>query len=502
MEKKKTVKDIHNMLVAKNHKEITKYKVTNEASVVGALWKNPELYSQHKINSNHFGMEEESNMWRVYFVIGKEIVQKGKNNITEVEVDLYLDQHPKMKKVYESAGGYDTISELMTEYASEENIDGYIQEFHKWWAISELNKKGWVEFENIKEFIDYSIDDIYRTYSVPLHDIFIHTTSNIKTYNLCSDLDSLIDRANRGLIRGIPLHNADILDKMIGGVRKGEIVMMGGISGSGKTTTMIEILLPTIIELDKQIVLMLNEQDEDKVRREMLTWIMNNIYDANFNKSRWVQGEFTEDEMNHLNTAKSWLQEKEDRKNVTIIPIEKYSADLVVKIINKYAGMGVEYFCLDTFKPSTDADSALQWQEMTRDSVKIYDAIKPATNNVGMWINLQLAKSVSKHRYLGLDSIGVAKNVVDVASTFIALRSLWNIEKSGGRKATEYIKYQSENSKTTIKKVVDSEDHVNHSILFVPKSREGAGGFQVMSKNNLGLNKFEELGILYLEEDF
>lgn len=501
VKKKIDIKSIQNKIYKKLEEDILKYKIPNEANIVGSFWKDPELYLEYRLNPNHFGDNKKSNIWKVYYIIGREIVKEGKKKITDIEVGLYLGKHPKLKKIYEVSGGFDTINELYS-YIDTNNAEGYINEFNKWYGLLELNKRGWLKHDNIKEFIDYELEDIYKLYNAQFNDIFIHATSNIKSYNLCSDLDELIEEADRGLIRGLPLHNASLLDDAIGGVRKGEITMLGASSGVGKSTTMIELLFPTIIERDEKMVVILNEQDEKKMRREFLTFIMNNVYNAKFNKKRWLQGKFTDEEREYIYKAKKYMQNIEDRQNITIVPLIKYSVELVVKLINKYSAMGVEMFVLDTFKPNTNSKGTQMWLEMQQDAVKLYDCIKPVSNNVALWINLQLAKSTVRERYLGIDAIGVSKNVVDVASTFIAIRELWTIERAKGRHEVQILEYFNDDMKSKRKFSIEEENHINHHIIFIPKSREGGSNHQIVVENNLGLNTYKELGLTYIEESW
>lgn len=499
---KVSVKDIQSKMQDKIHKEILTYKIPNEANVVGVFWKNSELYNEYKLNFNHFDNNKESNIWKVYYVIGREIVKEGKKKITDIEVGLYLEKHPKLRKVYENSGGYDIIDEL-SAYIDLDNAEGYINEFNKWWALIELNNRGWLKYDNIKDYIDYTSDDIYKIYNAQFNDIFIHTSSNVKSYNLCSDLDELIEDADKGRLRGLPLHNSPIIDNMIGGIRRGELYMLGASSGIGKSTTMIQWLFPTIIAENEKMVVLLNEQDEKKFRREYLAWIMNNVYGAKFNKERWLQGHFTELEKDYLKKAVKYMKDIEERQNITIIPLQRYSVDLVIKLINKYSAMNVNYFVLDTLKPSTESNNNQQvWLEMQQDAVRLYDCIKPSANNVALWVNLQLTKAVEHERFLGLSSIGVSKNVVDPASTFIAMRKLWNIEREGESNQVDIIEYFDDDMKSKHKFSIESDNHINHNVFFVPKTREGNGNFQVVSENNLDRNTYKEKGITFIEENY
>lgn len=491
----KSIKLVEDTIKTKLHSKIKDKKVPNEANLVACFWKKPDLYATYKIDDKHFT----ENDWRVFFIIGRDVYATGKEKITDIEVALYLNQHPKMKEVYDNAGGYDTIQQLY-EYIDISNFEGYMAEFEKWWVVEEMNKRGWVSEAELKKFIDHPVDYIYKYYTAHINDIFIHADGDVKSHNLCSNLEQLIEDADKGLIKGIPLYNAPLVNNMIGGVRKGEITMLAGGSGAGKTTTMLQWLIPTMIYENKKIVLMLNEQDENKVRREVMTWIINNVLKKRFKKERWVQGNFTDEEKEMLHEAKEWLQDKEDKRNVTIIPLEKYNVDTVIKLINKYSAMGVEYFVLDTFKASTSSNDAI-WLEMQQDAVRLYDTIKPVANNVALWINLQLTKEVFKLRYLTMYNIGMAKNVVDVASTVILMRSILNNEKDDGKSPLEIIKYY-KGTHSKHKTKVKSDDMSNHSIFFIPKTRENGGDYQIVSKNDFGTNTFEEVGICHIAEDF
>lgn len=499
-----TAEQINEVIKNKIAEKILEYKVPAEANVIGSYWKNPDFYISHKLQLNHF----DENMWRVYYVIGEELSKEGKRTFTDTEVGVYLEKHPKLKKEYEDSGGFQVVEE-MKEYCNTDNIDGYINEFNKWWAIGELNKKGLLNFENLKKFIDMTSAEVYDYFQKYINHIFVNVDSDVKSYNICdgSALERIILEANEGKFRGIPLNNCPMSDDAIGGFRKGEITMLAGLSGSGKSTTMIEWLFPTMIKYNEKMVIMLNEQDEKKAMREMLTWVINNVIykpeEKRFNKKRFVQGKFTKEELEDLMKAKDYLDNLKEKRNLTVIPLQKYHVDTVVRLINKYSAMGCNYFVLDTFKPSTGSGDKV-WHELTQDSVKIYDAIKEATNNVGMWINLQLTKESVKYNYLTMYNIGQAKNVVDVASTLILMRPLHNEEKAGGKRELEIFTYGEKINEHQTKEIhmVNSSNHDNHVILFFGKVREGDGkSYQIVVKNSLGYNTIEEVGMCYVPEN-
>lgn len=97
-------------------KKVNEYKLGAEANIVSIIYKNPELLHQYKLNTSDFS----NNTWRVYFEIAKDlIINEKKVTLTDVDVGLYLDKHPKLAAKYEEYGGYDTI----------ESAGAYVQEW-------------------------------------------------------------------------------------------------------------------------------------------------------------------------------------------------------------------------------------------------------------------------------------------------------------------------------------------------------------------------------------
>jgi len=475
-------------------KKILSYKVPVEASIVGCLWKNPDLYySLDYVDLEHFS----NNMWKVYFVIGKEMLKEGDKQFDDVSVALYLQKHPKLEKKYQEYGGYNTIEEMFT-YINPINLDGYIQDFHKWWTMLQLLTMGFLDPDNFKKFIDLTSEEIYSYYTAKINDIFIHADTEVKSHNLCDGLTDLIKECDKGLLEGLPLHNSPILNTEIGGCRLGELTLLGANSGVGKTTTTIELLFPSIFKHDQQLVMIINEQDEKKIKREMICWIANNIYGGNFDKKRFRQGHFIQEEWDILNKSAKYLEEKKETRHITVIPLTQYKTSTVLKILNKYSAMGVKYFVLDTFKLSQDKKTTEFWLEMQNDMVKLYDCIKPSANNVHLWCTVQLSKEAINKRYLNQYCMGMAKNIVDVASTVIMLRKMREDEKQGGSHTLEVKKPVGKS-----KIIISLKPETIYTLAFIVKNREGSTNeYQIVIDNNLALNKYEEVGVCRVPEDY
>ena len=78
--------------------EIKELKLPCEANIVSCLYKKPELYYDYEnLNIEDFSFNE----WRVFFVVGKEIIKEGKPILDETTIGFYLEKHPKLKEKYD-----------------------------------------------------------------------------------------------------------------------------------------------------------------------------------------------------------------------------------------------------------------------------------------------------------------------------------------------------------------------------------------------------------------
>lgn len=163
--------------------------------------------------------------------------------------------------------------------------------------------------------------------------------------------------------------------------------------------------------------------------------------------------------------------------------------------------MGVKYFLLDTFKLDAGNVSDRAWLEMQQNMVKINDVIKPEAKNLHILITFQLAKGSVKQRYYTQDNIGMSKNIIDVASTCIMIRDLYDDEYTGEKRELKVYKLEGKNGKTKIPIRLDKDKH--YQILFIIKNREGsANRYQVVIEHDMSRNIIKEIGITNVPVDF
>ena len=488
---------------------IKSYKEPAEANVIGCIYHNPEILLSEKIKWEDFTY----NHWKVYFTIANELLNEQKS-FSEDNIEFYLNQHPNLAEQYRLNRGYQTIEKLK-EIVNPNDYEGYLTELKKWNAVLKLASKGFPVKDILSELADSTAEELYNRYTGYLNDAFIDIEEKLKTYNAFDGYHAFNEECDKGLAHGLNFSAYDpkvakYLNQEVKGFNiNGHIYGLGATSGMGKSTMAINYLFPTVLVEKKNAVFIINEEDQHKFMREAETWVINNLILANnkegktFKKSRFFEGNFTDEEKGWLEQAADFMESMKEQKLIYIIPLEKYTVSTVVKIIRKYAKLfGVKIFCLDTFKESADAYTgrADTWKTMERDMRTLYDTIKETALNVGLFVTYQLSKGSVKTRYLTSADIGQAKNIEDVMSVNLMIRRPFPDEFSGGKNQIKYFKPDKQR-KTEIPMVLDPNKR--YMILFICKNRFGsADPYQIVMECNLNTNVIKEVGTCHVMQDF
>lgn len=496
-EKNKKLTPFQQEQISAAHK-VVDFKKNCEANIAAILYKVPEEFYNISLTVDEFS----NNIWKVYFQIAYDIIKiEGKKNLDDITIGMYLEKHPKLNEKYNEYGGYRTIKDAGA-YIQVENLEGYINELRKWNAVIKLCQRGYPVNERISDFVDMTAESIYNEYSAFLNDTFSNIDMNVRSYDICDGIHELIEKLDEGLALGLPYHNMPMLTKEVGGQCLGTITLLGGISNAGKSTVCRSLTIPSILELDERIVIMINEDSFAKWQREMLVWVLNNVLHYDIQKYVVRDGRYSVEVKSMLHKAADWLEDKSQNHKITIIPFQQYQTSKAIKSIRKYAAMGVKYFMLDTFKMDAgQTGKGNVWVDMQQAMVDIKDTVKEAALNVHILITFQLEKGSSVMRYYTQNNIGMAKNIVDVASTCIMIRDIFDDEYADENRALNVYRLEGKNNATKIAVKLDKSK--KYQIFFIVKNQEGAANdYQIVAEHDKSRNIIKEIGITNLSPDF
>lgn len=471
-------------------KQILEYKLGSEASVVAIIYKNPDLIRETTLTINDF----HNNCWKIYFEIIKSlIIDEKKNTISEIDVGLYLEKHPKLLQKYDEYGGWNTILSAGA-YVDEKNFDGYVNDLRKWNTIIKLVKKGFpCDKERLSEICDMSIEEVYDEYTIYLNDIFANIDNSVKSYNGFEGMRTLVDELDAGKNVGIPFANCDILNKETGGMLGGNLIGIGASSGVGKSTLSINYILPSMIKYNLRAVFIINEEDENKFKKEALCWYCSAVLKHPVPKHILRDGNFDQETKEALYKAADWFESEKEKHNITIIPLEQYNSRTVVKLIKKYTKLNCDIIVLDTLKESYDSRNKESWKSLMTDCVDFYDCIKHT--QTCMIITYQLVKNKSK--YLTNADIGISKGILDVFSVNIFFRRPLQSEYENEKEELYCYKLM---NKSKIPFKLKKDKH--YMIGFISKNRNGTGDIQVISEADFSINHYEDLGYCVVVQDY
>lgn len=480
-------------------KKVKEYKLICESNIVSILWKDADLYFDYdSLTLAQFTYNE----WKVYYQIGQDVVVKEKKPVLdEITVSLYLEKHNKLKAKYDEYGGFETI-EKAKEYVKVNNIEGYIEELNKWNTVINLVKNRFPIAERLSEYVDMTSEEIYDEYEAILNHIFINSNSSggIRTQDITKGLDDLIDELDEGLLVGLPYYNLDIFNSETNGLSLGEMYLILAPSGVGKSSFVRSTIIPSILEKNEKMVLMINEEDIKKQQKELLIWVANNIYKENTQKYILNNGNFSPEIKEILIRSKVWIEQHKEQ--IIIISLDSFTTDKAIKIIKKYSSLGVKYFVLDTFKYDSSLNSNdTGWLDLQLNSVKLYDLIKPSAKNVSLICTMQLTKQSTRQRCYTMDNISSAKNVVDVASGAFMMRWVLPDEFKGEKNELKVYKLTGKNKKTKVPVELDVDKR--YQVVFLVKNRFGSSNeFCIVFEVDLSRNTYKEVGICVISPDF
>lgn len=479
-------------------KQVKEYKVACEANIVSIFYKKPELMYDYQLKLEDFS----ENTWRVYWQIAYDIIVKEKKSVLDdITVGLYLEKHSKLKQKYDEYGGYNTIDKA-TEYIKTSNISGYVNELKKWETVIRMIASGFPVTDRIKEFVDMSLDEIYKEYDALLNHIFINAEEDVMSYSLSDGIYDLIEQLNEGIAVGLPYDNMPTLTKETGGQLPGNITLVGGLSNMGKTTLTRTMLIPSAVKYGERLVILVNEEGKAKWQRELIVWVANNIYKTDLQKFVVRDGKFSDEVKELLYKCADWIAEKSENNMLTIIPFSRYETQKAIRVIKKYASLGVKYFILDTYKADAGSRSDRMWLDMQQNMVDIYDTVKAeGGKNVHITITFQLAKSSARQRFYSQDNIGMAKSIIDPASTCLMLRDVFEDEYTGERNELKVYRLDGKNNKSKIPVKLDHDKH--YQLIFIVKNREGAANnIQIVCEHDMSRNLLKEVGFTSVPVDF
>lgn len=486
-------------------KELITDKERIDALYVASIYSDINLYHKYPVDSKMIlGSQQSPKPFKLFYRIAERMINNGYSTLDAISVDSYVKDKlsSSTQKQYNEYGGFETILKV-SELVSTENMEKYYDDVLKYNALLRLEGKGmaiqrhWSDIKSLtyRELSDY----ISGEYSEVFVDVEL---GGDEVVDIKDDIDSMLAEADRGALNGIP-YGSKILTAYTHGMRRGEMAILAARSGHGKTYLATNIVLPELIAHRQKTLIICNEEDIAKWQREMLTYVINNIIireypefkgEEKFSKQRFFEGQFTKREWALLKAGKKFLEEDVPEGFVLFVNLTTFSMDKAIDIIKQYSSKyDVRYYILDTLKLDNDIGSKgagdNSWLQLQQSSVKLFNTIKSSNRDSYILITYQLNKQ--NVRKLTMESLGMSKNIVDVASTVILARNLLEEEKDMSKLKVTNASGQE----------VALDEDSEYMIIALEKNRAGASGREFVLRTDKAHNMIRDVGTTFVPSD-
>lgn len=258
-----------------NESSLKTTNVSSEICLVGAFYKNPDLYVNYgEFIRSKYDFSDEAvrffyDTFETYFLTFSQTVD-------ETKVNVFMSQNPERLTFYKKYKGWSTLERYM-RISDADDCKNYFNTVKKYSLIREYERNGFPVDKILahKKFDKMNANDIYRIIRVKADKI--NTVINAGeeavslTNNNTSQIDKYLNKPHFGLPFPWYMYNEYFL-----GMREKKVLFEGFLSNEGKTRKLV--LLAAYISLvqGESFYLMSNEMDEEDLRTCLITTVINN----------------------------------------------------------------------------------------------------------------------------------------------------------------------------------------------------------------------------------
>lgn len=474
---------------------LIKDKALAEGQFVLSMASDPDLYYDYPLKTADFHTPG----WALYFgILATLIRDKGVTKVDSIAFETQVKSLPKTgQDVVDDFGGWTTIQKGM-RVVEAENAETYYSEINRYKVLIKLLDDGFPIEKKWGVLKNLSLEEISDYLEGKLSAAFIDTESTGEVVHDINDgLDENLKAADEGIHAGLPFSSV-LINSVQNGMSTGNITMFAAQSGLGKSFMALTQMLPVAVRFQEPMMLLINEEDRKKWQYEIITWAINNLFDGDFNKSRFYQGHFSPEEWELINKGSDWMKTNIESGLIRFVEFQSFSMGKAIKYIKKYSKLyEVKYFLIDTLKLDNDTSdpsvSDKSWLQLQQNMVKLYNTIKKSAADCHVVVTYQMNKS-QRERYLTQNDLGMSKNVADVVTSLILFRLAGANEKGDGKTA---LSVKTQDGKR--KKLNPDKDYF---ILFWDKNRQGQTSRQVVVEVDRGRNIVKDIGLTQISPEY
>jgi hypothetical protein len=474
----------------------------SEAMFVGYLYKDMVNFVEYhdKVEEDDFLHKE----WRFFFNLGKYILGQKYKTIDDIAIQKSLTELSWIDK-FDEYGGYQTIEQVKALVEdSESNTEVYYEDIKRNSTIKKLvNLFGVDKIFKKNGNYDYSKmnkDEIVAYWQYQVNQISLSMGGKYDVQNLITSADEHIEELKQAVEDMLPFTHSKYMNRAIGGgTARGHVTMVGSYGNNGKSTFLTEKFIFSCIVHQEPLLAIVNEENAGAFRNKLLAVVIfHELNEWTFDRSKFLTGDFTDDELDILRKAWNRIHELTEGDNslIKIAFLESYNYKDLENLVKTYHLQGYDNLLVDTHKVE-DGVTSDRWIAFTEMTKAIYKLTRKDAGglNLRTVLSLQLSDASIGARFLDFSTIAEGRASKNEASVFIAFRNVFHDELEGGKNELKCWKWVSK----TEKEEFTLKQGKNYMLFFIPKNRFGSNSSStdcpvIIMEANFRFASFKEVG--------
>ena len=290
-----------------------------------------------------------------------------------------------------------------------------------------------------------------------------------------------------------------ILNYLTMGLPLGEMTMLAGHSGAGKSSFIFECIVLPLVEQGIKVAIISNEQKIHSFQQLLLVHILTQDLDYwELTRKKLKAGHFTDSQKEMLNLAQQISKEK--YPNIKFVKLFDSDMGKAKKIIRKLSKLGYQAAIYDTLKVEDSFDRST-WEQLLIQSRQLFQLA--SKENIALVTTFQLALSTLNKRWLDAGCLSNGKQVKEVYSEMIYLRQIWDDEYTGEKHDCKAyrLKRDANGKLTKVKEMITLDKDKKYLVAFLDKTRNDEDKQTILYEWNGRFNKWTEIGYCTIYND-
>lgn len=465
-----------------------------EASFVFCLWKDPQRYDDYK-NVN-VGTDKTLSCEEpvFYFLVGRGIRQQGFQNIDNITVDTYLADKPTLRKHYQELNGWEACKRMM-DLLDVDNTDGYFDRIAKMNSLKILAIRYEDMLSHPERFDNSTNEEVYEAFELLNNNVSLTTGQEAKIESLVVD-ENYLQQCNEGQDQGISYASgAPLLNYLTLGAPIGDMYMLAGHSGAGKSSFIFEMMVIPFADKGINVAIVSNEMMSKAYKNILLVHILTKELNYwKITRKKLKMGHFSDEDWIMLRKAAQITKER--YSNIRFVKMFENNTNKLLKHIKRLARTGTKAIVYDTFKSDDEVDDKM-WQALLMNSRRIFNIVNK--EQIAFISTFQLALHTTNQRWLDASCLSNSKQIKEVVSELLMVRRLWQDEYTGEKFDCNPYYRSKDNPKVKMPITLDKDK--TYVVGFLNKTRNDEDGQTIIFQFDGAWNTWRELGYCTITND-